>query len=92
MASPSWRRPRISSSSAWSNNIATAWRPKPKSPVLVDPDVRFGRPTVGGISTEILSELVIHDDMDIEAVANLYGLTEAQVRSAVEFEEAAKVA
>lgn len=76
----------------WSNSIATAWRPTPKSPVLVDPDVRFGRPTVGGISTEILAELVVQDEMDIEEVASLYDLTEAQVRSAVEFEEAARVA
>lgn len=76
----------------WSNSIATAWRPTPRSPVLVDPDVRFGRPTVGGISTEILAELVVQDEMDIEEVASLYDLTEAQVRSAVEFEEAARVA
>jgi hypothetical protein len=40
----------------WTDDVATAWRPHddPRSLVLVDPEVRFGRPSVRGISTEVL--------------------------------------
>lgn len=42
----------------WSDDIASAWRPDSDldSLVIVDPDLRFGRPSVGGVSTEILAD------------------------------------
>ena len=47
---------------------------------MVDvPDQRFGRPSVDGISTELLWE---HDDAgeDVDEVAGAFGLTAKQVR------------
>jgi hypothetical protein len=42
----------------WADGIAVGWRPHadPSSPVSIDPDVRFGRPAVGRVSTEALWE------------------------------------
>src|SRR5665811_1177328 len=42
----------------WEGDIAARWRPDANadSPVIIDPDIRSGRPSVGGISTEILWE------------------------------------
>lgn len=42
----------------WEGDVAAGWRPHddPASPVRIDPDVRFGRPAVGGVSTETLWE------------------------------------
>ena len=38
----------------WDGDVAATWRPDPHpdSPVRVSPTVRFGRPAVGGVSTE----------------------------------------
>ena len=42
----------------WDGDIAVEWRPHndPQSPVRMNPDVRFGRPAIAGISTEVLWE------------------------------------
>ena len=66
-------------------------RLQPESPVIVDPDVRFGAPSVGGISTVILREqdLAGEDEGDL---ASTYGLTVAQVRWALAFEMANEAA
>lgn len=73
----------------WEGDLATRWRPdsNPNSPVIVDPDVRFGAPSVGGISTAILREqdLAGEDEGDL---AETYGLSVAQVRWALAFEMA----
>ena len=71
----------------WQNDIATRWRPddSPKSPVVIDPDLRFGAPTVRGISTEILSELSEGGE-DEQDLANTYGLTLQEVRWALAYE------
>jgi hypothetical protein len=44
----------------WADDIAVSWRPHddPQSPVRMAPDVRFGRPAIKGISTEVLWERV----------------------------------
>lgn len=58
----------------------------PASPVVIDPLVRFGRPSVHGVSTVRLWEL--HDAGEsIEEIAEGYDLTEDLVRSAVAYEE-----
>jgi len=38
--------------------VAAGWRPHDdsNSPVIIDPDQRFGRPNVSGISTEVIWE------------------------------------
>jgi len=42
----------------WADDIAVGWRPHddPHSPVVMTPDVRFGRPAVSGISTDVIWE------------------------------------
>lgn len=54
--------------------------------VLLDPTMRFGRPTIDGIRTDILAELVAAGD-PVETVAGIYNLPVEKVRTAVRFEE-----
>ena len=66
----------------WEHDTAVRWRPdasREESPVVIDPDVRFGAPSVGGISSEILWEQSEGGDDD-QDFANIFGLTLAQVR------------
>lgn len=71
----------------WDEDIAARWRPAndPDSPVVVDPEVRFGAPSVGGISTAILWEQASggEDEGDLAAT---YSLTGAQVRWTLSYE------
>lgn len=71
----------------WREDMAVAWRPHndPESPVRVDPELRFGRPSIKGISTEALWE---HFDAgeDEEAVADAFDLEVDDVRWAVAYE------
>lgn len=55
----------------WTDGLATAWRPAsdPDSPVRVDPELRFGRPAVHGISTETLWEHVDSGEDPVETAA-----------------------
>lgn len=64
-----------------------AWRPDDStdSPVVIDPDIRFGAPSVGGISTAILWEQISGGE-DERDVADTFGLTVAQVRWATAYE------
>ena len=56
------------------------------SPVVIDPLVRYGRPTVAGVATERLWEL--HDaGEDITEIARGYDMAKELVRAAVPFEE-----
>lgn len=56
------------------------------SPVVIDPLVRFGRPSVNGVATERLWEL--HDAGEqIAQIAAGYDLAEELVRAAVSYEE-----
>lgn len=75
----------------WSDDIASAWRPDSDldSLVIVDPDLRFGRPSVGGVSTEILAEQA---DTGVEELAEMFDLTEQQVRWALSYELAEQAA
>lgn len=73
----------------WEGDEAIAWRPHddPDSPVRIRPNVRFGRPSIRGISTEVLWEQV-DAGADVHEVAEDFGLTPAEVRWAVSFEAA----
>lgn len=68
-----------------------AWRPHddPDSPVRIYPGIRFGRPSVGGISTDVLWEQV-DDGADLNEVADDYGLNVRDVQWAVSYETAAR--
>jgi uncharacterized protein (DUF433 family) len=73
--------------------FATAWRPHAdrKSTVLIDPGVRFGRPSVQGISTEALWE---HEEAGepVEAIAEAFDLATSDVRWALAYENALRAA
>jgi uncharacterized protein (DUF433 family) len=77
----------------WEGNVAATWRPdsNPKSPVRVSPTVRFGRPAVGGVSTEVIWE---QDEVgeDVEEIASTYALSVADVRWALAYENAVRAA
>ena len=67
----------------WEHDTAVRWRPDAsrESPVVIDPDVRFGAPSVGG-KHRILWEQSEGGDDD-QDLANIFGLTLAQVRWAL---------
>ena len=71
----------------WHDNIASTYRPhnEQDSPVVIDPDVRFGRPSVGGISTSVLWE--DHEDGEtVSELADVYHLQPWHVRMAIAYE------
>jgi len=77
----------------WDGDTATGWRPHddPASPVRMAPDLRFGRPAVGGISTEAVWEHHESDEADPD-IAEIFGLTLDQVRWALAYETSAHAA
>lgn len=56
------------------------------SPVVIDPLVRFGRPTVQGVATERLWELFDAGE-SIEQIADRYEMPTEQIRAAIAYEE-----
>ncbi len=74
---------------SWANDIAAAWRPadNPESPVRIDPETRFGRPSIKGISTEVLWEQA-ESGASLEEIADAFDLEVADVRWAVSYESA----
>jgi uncharacterized protein (DUF433 family) len=65
---------------------ALRWFPAGKrSPVVVDPEMSGGAPTVRGIRTEALAELAA-DGLSVAALADDYGLSEAELRQALAYE------
>lgn len=73
----------------WDGDAAATWRPAedPDSPVLIDPDQRFGKPAVSGISTEVIWEHIDGGEGENE-VANDFGLSIGEVRWALSYESA----
>lgn len=69
--------------------VATAWRPAgdPDSPVRIDPELRFGRPSIKGISTETLWEHVDAGEDPVET-AEAFGIELTDVRWALSYETA----
>lgn len=68
-------------------DTAARWRPAGKfSPVVLDPERSFGMPTVGGIATERIFELVVAGE-PLDLVAEGYDMPVDDVRAACAFEE-----
>jgi len=68
------------------NGVVVRLHPAGKeSPVIIDPEVRFGSPSVAGIPTDTLDEMVRAGD-SIESVASGYGLSLDDVVAALDFE------
>lgn len=72
----------------WANDIAVGWRPHDDagSPVLCAPDQRFGRPAVGGISTEVIWEHSAGGEDD-EEIADAFDLALSDVEWALAYEK-----
>jgi uncharacterized protein (DUF433 family) len=77
----------------WADDIAAGWRPHdaPGSPVRMEPDVRFGRPTVHGISTETLWEHIEAGE-DVTEVAHDFDLSVDDVLWAWAYEQPLRAA
>lgn len=71
----------------WEGDTAASWRPSEDrdSPVVVDPDQRFGRPSIKGISTEAIWE---HQDAgeSNDEIAEAFGLELSDVAWALAYE------
>jgi uncharacterized protein (DUF433 family) len=74
---------------SWVDDVAAAWRPadNPDSPVRIDPETRFGRPSIKGISTEVLWERA-ESGASLDEIADDFDLDVADVRWAVSYESA----
>ena len=71
---------------AFDGDIARRIEPQGRlSPVVLDPEVRFGASSVKGVSTSALSDLVAAGDA-VELVAEDYDLDVADVVAALEYE------
>jgi uncharacterized protein (DUF433 family) len=77
----------------WAEDIAVSWRPHddPRSPVRMAPNVRFGKPAIKGISTEVLWEHVKAGE-DLPEVAAAFGLNVGDVHWALAYETSARAA
>jgi uncharacterized protein (DUF433 family) len=77
----------------WRGDAPAAWRPHadPRSPVRVDPDVRFGVPAVGGVCTELIWEHA-GGGWDPAEVAAELGVAADDVRWALVYEHSRRAA
>jgi uncharacterized protein (DUF433 family) len=67
-------------------NVVTGYRPfEPDSPVVIDPRVRFGRPSVKGVSTEAIAD-EIDSGASMEEAAADFALEVGDVRAAYAYE------
>ena len=67
-------------------DIAARLRPAGKtSPVVIDPDFSFGRPSIRGVSTERIAELYRSGDAP-EFLAEVYELPVEDIRAAIAYE------
>jgi uncharacterized protein (DUF433 family) len=74
----------------WSDDIAVSWRSHddPRSPVTMSPDVRFGRPSIKGISTDVIWEHEYAGE-DLGEIAMAFDLDLDDVRWALSYEYSA---
>ncbi len=77
----------------WEDDVAAAWRPHddPQSPVRIEPDTRFGRPAVRGISTDALWEHARAGE-SAEEIAGEFGIAPTDVQWALAYETSARAA
>jgi uncharacterized protein (DUF433 family) len=75
----------------WDGDTAAEWRPHndPKSPVRMNPNVRFGRPAIAGIATEVLWE---HEQAgeSVEEIAAEFSMPPDLVLWALAYETSAR--
>lgn len=78
---------------AWEGDLAAGWRPHddPHSPVLMAPDVRFGKPAIKGVSTGVLWEHEAAGE-DVDEIAEAFDLSPNEVRWAIAYETSLRAA
>jgi uncharacterized protein (DUF433 family) len=71
----------------WDGDLPSGYRPAddPESQVRCLPSIRFGRPSVRGISTEAIGEQRA-SGLDDDEIAATYGISEDEVFSAIAYE------
>jgi uncharacterized protein (DUF433 family) len=71
----------------WREDVAIGWRPhaEPGSPVRMSPELRLGKPSVAGVSTEVIWEHTDGDE-DEHEIAEALDLNVANVRWALAYE------
>ena len=77
----------------WDHDVAVAWRPHDdeRSPVRMNPELRFGRPAIKGISTEVLWEHAESGE-DVQETAEAFDLEPDDVRWALAYETSLRAA
>lgn len=77
----------------WDGDLALGWRPHEdrRSPVRMSPDVRFGRPSVRGVSTEVLWEHAEAGE-DVDELATAFDVSPDDVRWALAYETSLRAA
>jgi uncharacterized protein (DUF433 family) len=77
----------------WDGDVPAAWKPDPnlESPVRIDPEIRFGRPSIKGISTEAIWEQADSGE-DVADIAETYGLSVPDIRWALVYENSLRAA
>lgn len=77
----------------FTGDVASQWRPHddPNSPVRIDPELRFGRPAVSGISTETLWEHSTSGETSAE-IAEQFSLSRQDVVWALAYESTTRAA
>lgn len=75
----------------WEQDVAAGWRAAEdaESPVVIAPERRFGRPSIAGVSTEVVWEHHEADEADDE-IAAAFDLSPADVDWALSYERAAR--
>lgn len=71
------------------DRLPTRWYPMGDDRIVrIDPRIRFGRPTVtSGVTTDAISRRYKIEDEDAEETAEWFGISEEEVRAAVDFED-----
>ena len=77
----------------WDDDLAIGWRPHEdrRSPVRMTPGIRFGRPAVRGISTDVLWEHNAAGE-DVDELAEAFNLVPDDVRWAIAYETSQRAA
>jgi uncharacterized protein (DUF433 family) len=77
----------------WDGDVANGWRPHDDSDssVWILPSIRFGKPAVQGISTEVIWEHTAAGE-DEEEIAEAFNLSLSDVRWALSYETARRAA
>lgn len=78
----------------WEGDLAAGWHPHRDlgSPVVMAPEVRFGRPAIKGITTEVLWEHAELGGEDVEEIAAAFDLNPQDVRWALAYETTVRAA